>query len=125
MIESAPEFDAQAVALVIRAHPHWTLSQLRHVLGPRLLEQIRVADLWTAKDPVRAQVERESGPTFDACVLRVLREASRPLRASDVRERVGGPRWKLQASLGRLVAAGLVARKGATSATRYWFNGVR
>lgn len=40
--------------------------------------------------------------------------------AAYLRARVGGPRWKLQASLRRLVNAGLVERSGSTSATRYW-----
>ncbi len=118
-----PHLDPKILAQVVRAHPHWTLAQLRDLLGPKVLERVRVADLWTAEDMGRGQAESQSGPMFDACVLRVLREARQAVRASYLRERVGGPRWKLQASLGRLVDEGVVARDGTTSNRRYWSVG--
>lgn len=61
-----------------------------------------------------------TGADFDAHVLAVLVEARGcAVAASYLRARVGGPRWKLQDSCNRLVQAGVVARRGTTSATRY------
>lgn len=121
MAGPSPHLDTTTLALVVRAHANWTLNQLREEIGPDLLKRVRVADLWNAEDTLRAMAKDLTGSRFDTCVLRALREAGLPVRASYLRERVGGPRWKLQASLGRLFDAGLVDRKGTTSATRYWF----
>jgi hypothetical protein len=64
--------------------------------------------------------KRVSGEEYDALVLDVILGAKgRPVSASYLRARVGGPRWKLQGSLKRLVDAGSVQRKGVTSSTRY------
>jgi hypothetical protein len=52
-------------------------------------------------------------------VFEVLYEARGDVGAGYLRARVGGPRWKLQDSLGRLIAAGKVIKIGSTSATRY------
>ena len=70
-----------------------------------------------------AEAKQATGASFDEYVLAVLAEASGPVKAAYLRERVGGPRWKLQASLQRLIAAGQAARSGATSTTRYWHAG--
>lgn len=117
--------DTETIALVVRVHPHWTLSQLSEAIGLELLERVRLADLWQADTTLRRMAaEQLTGREFDACVLRTLREAGTKVRASYLRERLGGPRWKLQASLGRLVDARLVEREGTTSTTRYWFAGL-
>ena len=65
---------------------------------------------------------RSFGRAFDELVHEVIAEARRPIGAAYLRERVGGPRWKLQHSLRRLSAAGLIRRDGTTSATRYRTN---
>ena len=122
---ASPLLDTETIALVVRVHPHWTLSQLSEAIGLELLERVRLADLWQADITLRRMaVEQLTGREFDACVLRTLREAGTKVGAAYLRERVGGPRWKLQASLGRLFDAGLVEREGTTSATRYWFAGL-
>jgi hypothetical protein len=65
------------------------------------------------------RAKRCTGADFDALVYEVLGEAGGCVGASTLRERVGGPRWKLQGSLRRLVEAGKVLRTGVTSDTRY------
>lgn len=69
---------------------------------------------------LRARASAESGQSFDAYVLSVLRQSYPKLvDASYLRARLGGPRWKLQHSLNRLAKAQLVLRIGRTSDTRY------
>jgi hypothetical protein len=64
--------------------------------------------------------EQLRGEDFDECVRATIDEAgSSRVRAAYLRARVGGPRWKLQASLRRLVDAGVLERSGSTNATRY------
>jgi len=118
--------DRETLILVFRSHPEWTLGQLLELDGTKTgkwLERVRVRDLWTKPDRIdldgRARAMRLRGPEFDACVLEVIREAPGIVGAAYLRNRVGGPRWKLQASLGRLAAAGEVQRSGTTSGTRY------
>ena len=62
---------------------------------------------------------RATGATFDAMVLAVVRRSKYPVKACYLRDRVGGPRWKLQDSLNRLVDAGELERFGRTAGTRY------
>ena len=123
---NAPTPDRDTLVLVFRSHPEWTLGQLLELDGTetgKWLERVRVGDLWTKAERVDlnglARAMKLRGPEFDACVLEVIREAPGVVGASYLRARVGGPRWKLQASLGRLAAAGEVQRSGSTSATRY------
>lgn len=67
-----------------------------------------------------SQASAASGKSFDAYVLSVLQQSYPKLvDASYLRARLGGPRWKLQHSLTRLVKAQLVLRIGRTSDTRY------
>ena len=95
-----------------------------------LLDEPRLDQLTLAADggpPIdrkrRAEAKKLTGEKFDACVLAVLGQAKgTPVGAAYLSARVGGPRWKLQASLRRLVDAKLVERSGTTSATRYWIN---
>jgi DNA-binding IclR family transcriptional regulator len=127
----------RAVLDALRSHPDWNLQQLVDVLDRgsstaivlgsltigELLEDVRVLRD-TADPPIDrrrlAMAQQQSGAEFDALVRDVLVEADgRLIRASYLRARVGGPRWKLQAALRRLVAAGLVERSGTTGMTRY------
>jgi hypothetical protein len=66
-----------------------------------------------------ALAQTARGEEFDSWVLEVIGEAGMRVSAGYLRRRVGGPRWKLQAALGRLVDAGHVERTGVTSSTRY------
>jgi len=123
MAQTSPIPDHEILIRVFQSHPEWTLAQLGELAetnaGKQLLERVRVGDLWSALDPVR-YAEQLHGAQFDIRVLAVIVEAGSPVAASYLRARVGGPRWKLQASFGRLVAAGKIERSGTTSSTRYW-----
>jgi hypothetical protein len=67
-----------------------------------------------------ARARRATGDAFDEMVLAVLLELwPKPVAGFEVPARLGGPGWKLQASLGRLVDAGKARRKGDTSGVRY------
>lgn len=116
--------EPEILVLVLRSHPEWTLAQLLELAGTetgKLLQHVRLCDLWTAIDPKRlALAQRLRGAEFDACVLAAIREARTQVNAGYLRARVGGPRWKLQSSLCRLVEAGKIERGGTTASTRYW-----
>ena len=133
--------ERRAIVTVLRSHPEWTFGQVLEHLergGPRstVLRDLTIRELVTEPDtdvfeltidngpPInRSKLEtakRAQGEQFDAYVLEVITEAGgRPVAAGYVRARVGGPRWKLQASFRRLVHAGQLRRSGRTSATRY------
>lgn len=134
------EAERRAIIRVIRSHPEWTLLQLHeYVEGPgpgsKMLGSLTIHELRFHDDrdcvelpsdggpPIqRARLEhakRATGDGFDVCMREVLGEAPRPVGAAYLRARLGGPRWKLLGSLRRLVAAGIVERTGATSATLY------
>lgn len=119
-----------ALVIAIREHPEWSLANLLERVEAKddrsaLLRRLTVRELMT--DPgvelgrVRlARARRATGDAFDEMVLAVLVERwPKPVAAFEVRARLGGPRWKLQASLGRLVAAGKADRTGNTSGVRY------
>lgn len=109
-----------AIIQHLRKNLTLTLDELRLMFKPEALRAVRVCDLREVSDDVRLEHALAlSGAAFDAEVLAVLREAGDAVAAGYLSARVGGPRWKLQASLGRLVRAGLVTRRGATSDTRY------
>jgi hypothetical protein len=136
--------ERRAVVMVLRRHPEWTLglvcSEIQQngarapllcdlTLGelfedPEIDPITLVADGGPPVDRKRLRAaQRRSGADFDECVLTVFREAGGSrVGAAYLRARVGGPRWKLQASLRRLVDAGAVKRSGSTSATRYWIE---
>ncbi|HLT40566.1 MAG TPA: hypothetical protein VK034_30020 [Enhygromyxa sp.] len=136
------EAERRAVVAVLRGHPEWTLGHvfshleqngsrapllreltLGELLDDPCLDQIiRAADGGPPVDRKRrVEAKKLTGERFDECVRAVLIEArGTPVGAAYLRARVGGPRWKLQASLRRLVNARLVRRSGSTSATRYW-----
>lgn len=122
----APTLTREALATMIRAHPDTTLAQLAE-LGPTLLERVRVGDLFAAglsagEIKRLRHAEQLRGREFDACVAEVVAAAGRAVASGYVRARVGGPRWKVQKSLGRLVDAGRLARTGTTSTTLYRIN---
>lgn len=129
--------ERRALVSVIRSHPNMTLDELRGCFGGRYGQTLRTitvrelleahAELAFPSDggpPIDAAALAEArgltGDAFDQRVLIAVRSAGgRPVSASYLRARVGGPRWKLQGSLRRLVDAGDVARNGVTSSTRY------
>jgi hypothetical protein len=133
--------ERRAVVTVLRRHPEWTLGHVFSELesnGPRapLLRDLTLGELFEDPgelDQIAAEavggppVDRRrleaakklAGAEFDECVRVVIDEAGSPVAASYLRARVGGPRWKLQGSLRRLVIRGVVKRSGSTSATRY------
>jgi hypothetical protein len=132
--------ERRAVLLVLRRHPEWTLGHVcRHLEqnGSRasLLRDLTLGELCEDPplDPIRladdggppidrrrrAAAMKLSGEPFDECVRAVIDEAGMLVGAAYLRARVGGPRWKLQGSLRRLIDRGLVERSGTTSATRY------
>ena len=131
-----PDFTAEAVAQharrcaivqVVRSHPDWTLAQVLELLtrtgaGSETLATITIGELLEPQiDPIRLRrAERLTGPRFDALVLEVITRAGRPVGAGHVRARLGGPRWKLQASFRRLEAKGTIKRSGITSGVRYF-----
>jgi hypothetical protein len=139
--------ERRAVVTVLRRHPEWTLGHVLRELeqnGPRapVLRDLTLGELFEDPDrdpsalvvdggpPIERKrlhaAEQLSGADFDECVRTVIAEArGSRVGAGYIRARVGGPRWKLQGSLGRLVAAGLVERSGTTSGTRYWIAGDR
>lgn len=129
--------ERRALVAVLRSRPEMTLDKLQDCFSGRYgatLRTITVRELLDAEVELELpddggpaidrgaleQAKRLTGEAFDACVLRVLDGAGgRPVSASYLRARVGGPRWKLQGSLKRLVDAGEVERRGVTSSTRY------
>lgn len=132
--------ERRAIVAVLRAHPEWTLGQVcsqlerdvpiaavlrRLTLGELLLTDVELDGLDRSSDglPDRGRLEaarRLIGERFDECICEVLAEAGeRAVGAKYLRARVGGPRWKLQAALRRMIAAGVIERSGTTSGTRY------
>jgi hypothetical protein len=131
------EAERRALVAVIRARPDLTLDKLQDCFGGRYgdtLRTITVRELLESQIDIELpddggpaidrgaleQAKRLTGEAFDACVLRAIWSAGgRPVSAGYLRARVGGPRWKLQGSLRRLVDAGEIERNGVTSSTRY------
>lgn len=130
------EAERRAVVSVLRARPELTLEKLQDFFRGRYgatLRTITVRELLEVETrgdlsdggPLidRATLEaakRVSGDAFDRYMLEVIRSAGpRAVSASYLRARLGGPRWKLQASLRRLADRGQVERTGVTSSTRY------
>lgn len=139
--------ERRAVVQVVRSRTELTLAQLGDLLAannPRavLLGSVTVGELLAESQPGSIRLSRDGGPpidvarleaarqctgaSFDQCIREVLAEVhGRAVAASYLRARVGGPRWKLQSALARLLAAGLIERSGTTSATRYWIVDAR
>lgn len=126
---------------VLRSHGDWTLEHICSLLegpGPRaaLLRSLTLAELLSEPlelpelppdggppiDPdLLAASKQARGAAFDRHVVTILSQAEGPVAACYLRARLGGPPWKLQTSLRRLIEAGLAERSGTTSATRYRF----
>lgn len=128
------EIQRRALIRAVQEHPEWRLADLDDVMATasphaKLLGGITLAELQSILEPLRlespinserlARAQTLSGPGFDAVVLEIVDEAGDWVRSSYVKARAGGPRWKVQNSLGRLVEAGRLKRRGITSATEY------
>jgi hypothetical protein len=131
------------LARTLREHPEWRLEDLFAFIDDgrglaAVLGELTVADLCVEPDstallvdavtPARSRAHRDAtrlrralraeGAAFDELVFEVLCDAGE-VGAAYLRARLGGPRWKLQNSLGRLIAAGQAVKRGNTFATRY------
>lgn len=134
--------ERRAVALVLCSHPDWTIGDVLAYVGkggPRapVLRELTLGDLLELVEDSRAVDDDEAeidpsllrraklahGQQFDELLREILATAPGPVGAAWLRARVGGPRWKLLTALHRLINAGVVARSGATCATRYRFVG--
>jgi hypothetical protein len=129
--------ERRALVAVLRSRPDLTLDKLQDCFIGRYgatLRTITIRELLETETEIELpddggplvdrsaleQAKRLNGPAYDACVLKAICTAGgEPVSASYLRARVGGPRWKLQGSLRRLVDAGDVERDGVTSSTRY------
>lgn len=105
----------------LRSNPQWTIGDVFDLvengeLG-RELGQVTVGELFA--DEVLAAACRATGEDFDRIVLAEVRKSGEWVGAGQLRQRVGGPRWKLQASCRRLTGAGLLERHGVTSETQH------
>jgi hypothetical protein len=129
--------ERRALVAVLRSRPDLTLDKLQDCFTGRYgatLRTITIRELLETETHIELpddggpvvdrsaleQAKRLNGPAYDAYVLQAIRTAGgEPVSASYLRARVGGPRWKLQGPLRRLVDAGEVERDGITSSTRY------
>lgn len=142
------EFDARVreqilatAQQLLRAHPGATLGDLVDLPGAagQVLRSLTLGELLALGSDEQAErlatAGKLQGRDFDDLVLRVLAEHEQRMAETGIRfnlglsraqliERVGGPRWKLQASMRRLVGAGKVTRSGITSGTRYALAGI-
>ncbi len=133
VLASVDDLPRLAVTRALREHPEWSLQDVFSVIasgGPlsELLGCLTVAELLSFEprksgrtiDRARLRrAKRAVGAEFDQLVFEVLCEAPGDVGRAYLVARLGGPRWKLQASLGRLVAANKVSRSGKTSTTGY------
>jgi len=131
------EAERKALVAVLRSRPELTLEKLQDCFVGRYgdtLRSITVGEL--IELDVDIDLPEDGGPPVDRSVLELAKHSNgeiydglvydvivaaggHPVSASYLRARVGGPRWKLQGSLRRLVDAGKVHRNGVTSSTRY------
>jgi len=88
-------------------------------LGQLTAEELtRDSSCWVVER--RRRAEGTHGAAFDELALRVLLDAQGEfVTPFYLKLRLGGPRWKLRASLERLERAGKVIRFGATSDRHY------
>lgn len=121
-------FERKTLALALRAMSEHPLAELLSFVergdDPRA-RQLGELTLRELADPPECGQRAlwapfVDGADFDAFMLELLRELHpRAAKAADLRAQLGGPRWKLRASLERLEAQGLVVRSGMTSDTSY------
>ena len=126
---SFAQLERQALILVLRQQVHWSLGDVLGYIDDegdhaRVLGQLTLHELSEGTScgqrSRHAQALRAAGEIFDAFMLEVLREVyPRKVKAAYLRTQLGGPRWKLRASLAQLEAKGLVVRTGTTSDTSY------
>ena len=129
----------QSLSRLLRARPDWSLERLVDYIEQAGVYSEQLASLTVAElvDPGRAsdyeltakgevinvsRLQRAQfafGEEFERLVAAVLAEAGGPVRAGYLRERVGGPRWKVSKALHRLERQGLVERQGRTSNTSW------
>jgi hypothetical protein len=139
VLASDDDLPRLVLARTLREHPEWLFADVAGIIergGPRAdaLGRLTIAELVHAgvgescPDIDRARRWRamqRTGAAFDQLVFEVLCEAPGPVAASYIRARLGGPRWKLQASYRRLMAAKRIKRTGNTSSVRYHAVGVQ
>ncbi len=131
------EAERKALVAVLRARPELTLEKLQDCFGGRYGETLRTITVGELIElEAHLDLPEDGGPPIDRGVLELAKRSSgqdydllvydaivaagdRAVGAGYLRARVGGPRWKLQGSLRRLVDAGQVERNGVTSSTRY------
>lgn len=135
------ELEKRTLIRVLRRIRSWPLTKLGEFIhrgdkaGARL-GALTLDDVWSAADDIDgadvidatrlARARRLKGASYDAIVLEVLREAEGEwVTPSFVEDRAGGPRWKRQNSINRLVNDGKVERTGKTSSTKYRIVGGR
>jgi hypothetical protein len=131
------EAERKALVAVLRSRPELTLEKLQDCFVGRYgdtLRSITVGEL--IELDVDLDLPEDGGPPIDRSVLELAKHSNgeiyddlvfdviaaaggHPVSAGYLRARVGGPRWKLQGSLRRLVDAGKIDRRGVTSSTRY------
>lgn len=129
------EIERRGLVGALRANPQWQLADLDRVMAGKgrlaePLSRITITELLSPPDQLHldplvdherlTQAQKLTGADFDAVVLEVVVEAGEHwIGSNHIKARVGGPRWKLLKSLGRLVGAGKIERRGTTSGTQY------
>lgn len=122
----------RALAVVIRAHPEWTLAQVlaSELEHAELIGELTVLELCGHRPRYPGQEHpsqttryerayRAHGEAFAELVYEVMVEAGEPVQTRYLRARLGGPRWKVKGALERLCEQGRVVREGVTSDTFY------
>ena len=119
------EIQRRAIIEAIQRHPEWRLGDLDDVMESssdrgKLLRGVTLDELRKPLEPLSlespinserlARAQKLLGSDFDAVVLEIVDEAGDWVPSSYVKTRAGGPRWKVQKSLGRLVEAGRLKR---------------
>src|SRR5690606_18888530 len=120
------EFHRRVAARALRLFPDRPLHDLVDLVSgdsphATALRSLTLAEL--QEESIEAQqrvlAERLGGDDFDRIMLEIIAGAGDWVSASYIRARAGGPRWKLLQSVGRLIDAGQLERRGKTSATQY------
>jgi hypothetical protein len=131
------EAERKALVAVLRSRPELTLEKLQDCFVGRYGDTLRTITVGELIElSVEIDLPEDGGPPIDRSVLELAKHSNgeiydglvhdvlvaaggHAVSASYLRARVGGPRWKLQGSLRRLVEAGRIHRNGVTSSTRY------
>ncbi len=98
--------------------PETLLSELSTLmLGDlgEIIGEIRICEL------LEARAMSASRSVYDRRIVEAVQAAATlSVSPAYIRERVGGPRWKRQDAILRLIESGEIVRTGTTSGTRYW-----